>query len=279
MLEWKHSGAVVALRKLKWDRDRERLKALNLFLDRVIGKEYSIRGILARKGASDESDSYFCSELVAAAYLTLGILNPNPDHSGVILPRHFGVQSVNTLLLKDAELGEEIAVKFDEEDLASSTNMEEARLALVEAALATENARKKKEEWRARKLGGTSPLSRSSSAESGCCCGGDVCGDTACEYESKDEGGEDEEDGDGEGEGEEMNGESKRGGGSGKERNAAARSHNKISAILGLSSLPPPTSTRPHAMSTSNSTPQVGPMLSTTPTTRPRSNTQNIQGV
>jgi uncharacterized protein YycO len=73
---------LVAIRRLKWNPTLEKLKILDDFVERVVGKPYSLAGMLGVTA----NDAYFCSQLIAEAYQLLGLL-PSDKHTGEYLPR------------------------------------------------------------------------------------------------------------------------------------------------------------------------------------------------
>jgi len=111
---WSVDYRCLALRRLEYTRKDEMLVALGEFLEDVVGKRYRItaskllRRVSNRKPGSE--DSYFCSELVAAALKRLQLL---PDHvpAANYLPGAFA--RANTLpLLRGAHYGDELVIDF-----------------------------------------------------------------------------------------------------------------------------------------------------------------------
>eukprot|EP00475_Leptophrys_vorax_P013608 TRINITY_DN1998_c0_g1_i8.p1 TRINITY_DN1998_c0_g1~~TRINITY_DN1998_c0_g1_i8.p1 ORF type:complete len:545 (+),score=129.99 TRINITY_DN1998_c0_g1_i8:820-2454(+) len=108
---------LVAIRRLKWSPTLEKLSLLESFIDKVVGKPYSIRGIL---GVTTGNEAYFCSQLIAEAYQLLGIL-PADKHAGEYLPQSFSSGSPKLQMLDDAELeDEEFLLTFEKREIMNA---------------------------------------------------------------------------------------------------------------------------------------------------------------
>jgi hypothetical protein len=103
---------LVALRKLKFERTKERLLALTNYTNRVEGRPYHLNFstlTMGRRGGSgsdkDEKTAYFCSELVAEAMKKMGLLEGVDKRTSYWLPHHFNPggeleQMVNPAIVK-----------------------------------------------------------------------------------------------------------------------------------------------------------------------------------
>lgn len=87
------------------------------FLEENVGKKYELttgklfgKNYRAPESGKDSYDSFFCSELVAAAYKELGMLPPDKA-SGQYWPVSFA-QEKNLQLLKGAKLGIEMLINI-----------------------------------------------------------------------------------------------------------------------------------------------------------------------
>lgn len=111
---WNVSYRRLALRRLEYAHKDEMLTALGEFLEDVVGKRYRItaaklmRRVRNRKPGSEES--YFCSELVAAALKRLQLL-PEDVPAANYLPGAFARSSALPLQ-RGARYGDELLIDF-----------------------------------------------------------------------------------------------------------------------------------------------------------------------
>ena len=114
----------IVWRRLYWKRDDEFCEILQTFVEAVEDKKYEISiGKLLRKVSLmpnetqknssekliEENRTFFCSELIAKAFKTLGIFISDKS-SASIYPWHFS--SKKNLELTDAALGEELLITY-----------------------------------------------------------------------------------------------------------------------------------------------------------------------
>ena len=69
----------MAFRKLRMDRDKKKLTALQNYVQKIRGSSYdlSISKLLKSKEEDEQIKTFFCSELVAACHKILGVLPQN----------------------------------------------------------------------------------------------------------------------------------------------------------------------------------------------------------
>ena len=88
----------VVIRHLHANRDEQMMEELAAFVDKAVGKKYQINATkllvresnIVNKGEIMEEDrTFFCSELVAKAYKTLGFINCGGKCSSRFYPSHF----------------------------------------------------------------------------------------------------------------------------------------------------------------------------------------------
>lgn len=111
---WNVDYRCLALRRLEYTRKDEMLVALGEFLEDVVGKRYRITASKllrrARNRKPGSEDSYFCSELVAAALKRLQLL-PDDIPAANYLPGAFA--RANALPLQRGALyGDELVIDF-----------------------------------------------------------------------------------------------------------------------------------------------------------------------
>lgn len=104
----------ICVRRLHMERDEEFYSKFVKFTNESIGKKYqlSVRKAFRKKRskAGDEKECYFCSELVAKLYKTLGLILTE-DASAQYWPGRFAQR--NNLELNNAELGFEMRIDLD----------------------------------------------------------------------------------------------------------------------------------------------------------------------
>jgi len=113
---WHLSGAYIVIRRLIYEKmSKGKIeKALQDFTSDAEGKSYGLNPIklLRRKAEDKPSETYFCSELVASAYQTLGVL-PKQDTlaASTYYPSSFA-EKHDIHLINDAKLSHEVIVEF-----------------------------------------------------------------------------------------------------------------------------------------------------------------------
>jgi hypothetical protein len=112
-MRWFEAYDRVMYRHLEVERSAELLGNLEAFMIEVESKKYGITAMKVLKreaSAPGQEESYFCSELVAAAYRRLGLL-PAEMSSAQFWPRDFS--STRQLPLQGgASLGDELLIDF-----------------------------------------------------------------------------------------------------------------------------------------------------------------------
>ena len=113
MNKWQDLYEGIVYRSLVFDRNDANLLSLNDFVNKVKGKSYGLspKKFLLKgsyRAPGDEKD-FFCSELVASAYKSLGIINEKIP-SNNFLPGSF--EDDKTLGLIDAKLGPAMIINF-----------------------------------------------------------------------------------------------------------------------------------------------------------------------
>lgn len=110
---WHLSGAVMVVRQLRLPKEfskTETERKLQHFTQEEEGKGYGLNPLkLLRRKAENTHNTYFCSELVASAYQTLGVL-PEGIAANSYYPSTFAER--NSLKLLAGELGQEVWVEF-----------------------------------------------------------------------------------------------------------------------------------------------------------------------
>ena len=116
MRAWHLSNAVVVVRQLKHvTRTNSFLSTLDAFVSDVDGLPYGLSlGKLLRREPGASKDNFFCSELVATAYMRVGLIDSETHSATAFFPSDFNQERSATLLhLRDgAELGPELLVDF-----------------------------------------------------------------------------------------------------------------------------------------------------------------------
>lgn len=116
MRAWHLSNAVVVVRQLKHvARTNSFLSTLDAFVSDVDGLPYGLSlGKLLRREPGASKDNFFCSELVATAYMRVGLIDSETHSATAFFPSDFNQERSATLLhLRDgAELGPELLVDF-----------------------------------------------------------------------------------------------------------------------------------------------------------------------
>lgn len=102
-------------RRLITSRRNEKVDAFNKFINLVEGKKYRLNPMKimgrkkhGRKSLKDQK-GFFCSELIAAAYIYMGLL-PKVQAANTYMPKHF--EASQNLPLIDASLGPEKLIDF-----------------------------------------------------------------------------------------------------------------------------------------------------------------------
>jgi hypothetical protein len=173
------SNAVIVVRQLKHVRRTDPfLTALDSFVSDVDGLPYSITlGKLLRREPGASTDNFFCSELVAAAYMRVGLLDGERHSATAFYPSDFNEHNSTRLLdlQQGAELGPELLVEFKKpevheakQNLSSSDDEspDAASVELQEAATAAAAAAKRAAEAKARRLESAARRARLSVASS-----------------------------------------------------------------------------------------------------------------
>lgn len=129
LLDAHANKAKLAVRRLEWDirkhEEHEKidraLRRLMDFVNSAVAKPYGLLSNLLFRGGSGKGpsgassdanhDSYFCSQLVAAAYKAMGII-PAAPRAGSFLPSTFA-EAGGALTMVGARLGPEIMLRFD----------------------------------------------------------------------------------------------------------------------------------------------------------------------
>lgn len=113
---WFLSNATIAVRQLKnVKRTNTFLSALDAFVSDVDGLPYGLNlGKLLRREPGQSKDSFFCSELVATAYMRVGLIDEATCSASSFYPSSFNqANSATELNLQQgAELGPELLVDF-----------------------------------------------------------------------------------------------------------------------------------------------------------------------
>lgn len=110
---WFETYDRVMYRHLEADRSAELLRNLEDFLEDVLSKKFGINAfkLLSRTTSEPgQEESFFCSELIAAAYRRLGLL-PSDVRSAGFWPRDFS-KARNLPLQGEAALSDEMLVDF-----------------------------------------------------------------------------------------------------------------------------------------------------------------------
>jgi hypothetical protein len=119
LLEFGARGFVFALRRLRWHRSEAALMQLEAFVDETLGKGYSLKGLIRPRRTSNSS--FFCSELVVAAYKRLGVMPA--DHKSNLLPKHFASETELLQFEGGASLDREMILEFGATELADARHM------------------------------------------------------------------------------------------------------------------------------------------------------------
>mmetsp|Transcript_29375 Transcript_29375/g.29105 ORF Transcript_29375/g.29105 Transcript_29375/m.29105 type:complete len:125 (-) Transcript_29375:3-377(-) len=100
-------------RQLHTERSNEMLMEIENFIKAVKGMKYNIspRKLIRNKEDNSKKQGFFCSELVAAAYKSIGLLPEKPPASKY-WPGDFS-EKKKIQLLKGARCGEELIIDFD----------------------------------------------------------------------------------------------------------------------------------------------------------------------
>lgn len=116
MRAWHLSNAIVVVRQLKNVRRSDSfLSTLDGFVSDVDGLPYGLTlGKLLRREPGASKDNFFCSELVATAYMRVGLIDSESHSATQFFPSDFNMDNSARLLnLRDgAELGPELLVDF-----------------------------------------------------------------------------------------------------------------------------------------------------------------------
>jgi len=120
----------IVYRQLQFRRTFQLVVKLEKFLKNARGKKYELDPLrlLQKYSSTDsvenlhENKGYFCSELIASAYKTLGIL-PKHISSAQYWPGTFSAEN-NLKLENGARFGEELLIEFEEnqENITNSIN-------------------------------------------------------------------------------------------------------------------------------------------------------------
>jgi hypothetical protein len=128
-------------RQAKYERNDEVVDRLEVFLKEAIGRQYGIgtkifskhKSMKIKKGSDkqfiEENRTFFCSELVAKAFKTLGIIENDDTACSSFLPSHFS--SCNDKLLKYTQgtsLTDEMQIIIEGESEAKGTVINSVRL-------------------------------------------------------------------------------------------------------------------------------------------------------
>eukprot|EP00471_Norrisiella_sphaerica_P006890 CAMPEP_0184484586 /NCGR_PEP_ID=MMETSP0113_2-20130426/6286_1 /TAXON_ID=91329 /ORGANISM="Norrisiella sphaerica, Strain BC52" /LENGTH=565 /DNA_ID=CAMNT_0026865635 /DNA_START=338 /DNA_END=2035 /DNA_ORIENTATION=- len=112
---WHLSGAVIVIRCLSFAHKQKSTvyKQLQDFGSDAEGKGYALNPLklLKRKGEGPQQESYFCSELVASAYQTIGFLPRSLAASGYY-PSTFAERNSSLVLQAGATLSNEVMIEF-----------------------------------------------------------------------------------------------------------------------------------------------------------------------
>lgn len=112
----KYKGTFVC-RHLNVERTPEMVNALNAFMEKVKGRPFpSIWGMLShwlegKLGIDSGEKSFFCSDLVAASYINMGVFPKKPPPN-FYAPKNFAT-SKNVQFLLDANFSEQIPFELD----------------------------------------------------------------------------------------------------------------------------------------------------------------------
>lgn len=101
----------VTYRHLEVEFTDSMLQNLQRFVKVVKGKRYHLSALKLLVKSNDESDGYFCSQLVAAGYKSLGLI-PNGTPSSSFWPGDFSSKK-DLQLSHGAYLSEEQVIDFD----------------------------------------------------------------------------------------------------------------------------------------------------------------------
>lgn len=148
MRAWHLSNAVVVVRQLKHVRRTDSfLATLDSFVSDVDGLPYGLTlGKLLKREPGASKDTFFCSELVATAYMRVGLIDSDRHSATAFFPSDFNQDnSARLLQLKDgAELGPELQVDFvqpavlEAKNNLSDDDEDEAESALVTRVMAAD---------------------------------------------------------------------------------------------------------------------------------------------
>lgn len=113
---WYLSQAFIAIRQLKYSKkNNEFYSTLDAFVSDVDGLPYSLSvGKLIRRELGESNDAFFCSELIASAYMRVGLLDSNTYSASAFYPSSFNAANSDRefKLEQEALLGPELAVEF-----------------------------------------------------------------------------------------------------------------------------------------------------------------------
>eukprot|EP00455_Lapot_gusevi_P048857 TRINITY_DN6820_c0_g1_i7.p2 TRINITY_DN6820_c0_g1~~TRINITY_DN6820_c0_g1_i7.p2 ORF type:complete len:108 (+),score=30.14 TRINITY_DN6820_c0_g1_i7:55-378(+) len=106
----------MAIRHLETKITKDMASALQAFIKTVLGKKYEWTPMkMYRRNSvvdiSSNDRTFFCSELVARAYKSMGLLRESLS-SGAYLPGSFSARS-NLVLLNGAQLSDEYEIEFN----------------------------------------------------------------------------------------------------------------------------------------------------------------------
>lgn len=112
--DWHKLSSRLILRRLIVDRTDEMMLKLEEFVKKVDGKKFKISPVkLLQRNSREmpgEEANFFCSELVASAYKSMGLLSSDVPASNY-WPGDFGIDK--NLSLIGAKLGREILIDFE----------------------------------------------------------------------------------------------------------------------------------------------------------------------
>lgn len=128
--EWHKLYPELALRRVRFQRDPERLQRLQEWINEVIGKPYSLTvSQLARRGSTGGGQQeFFCSQLVAEALKVLGVIPRGGKNSAEFWPSSFSTKSSETIEVSPG-------CSFDPEELTIDFSLEEPQIRSSSATL------------------------------------------------------------------------------------------------------------------------------------------------
>jgi hypothetical protein len=110
---WLDLYSLVVYRKVEFERTETMLNNLQKFINESKGKKFSFnvkKMIVKNTKKAGQEEDFFCSELVASAFKSIGILSPDFDTSKV-WPVNF--EKEDTLPLQNAKFGPLLEIDFD----------------------------------------------------------------------------------------------------------------------------------------------------------------------